>query len=343
MTAYFDDFPCITFEGLADISHFAAEKLLDILGINFSMKDHKRLKFANKFILLGVEIKFPYFDDPVIFVDNTVDRKLEVEYLVEEIIKAGVCHKGVAATLFGKLGFMSSQTWSRVGPLLTWAIKRRAQEPDADDIDDDLRASLDAASVLVNAPPRQVVVASERRVRWILTDAAAEPSGDGKHRVTIGAVMLSFSGRIARHFSEEVPAEVVNLWSDTLQPITYAESLAVLAAKAVWNGWMKECDCVFAVDNVGAQQSLIRYNSSSLRLREVLRAHLVLDARYGIHSWITWVPSESNLADRPSRLDESVVLQSGSVRDRIINKAWSAIVALMRLSIVAVAKTFAQR
>ena len=343
MTAYFDDFPGITFEGLADISHFSAEKILQLLGIEFSTKVNKRMHFAKSFSLLGVTVKFMEVAGDYIIVDNTEDRKIEVDNIVQEVLEKKQCNKALAAVLFGKLGFMSSQTWSRVGPLLTWAIRKRAQDPDGEHLDEELRSSLLCALALVRAPPREVVISSNRRVRWCLTDAAAEPDGTGGYKVTIGGVLLAFSGAVWRHFCEEVPQEIVRRWVSSNQPIAYAESLAALVAKVIWHGWMSGCDCVIAVDNIAAQQTLIRFNSKSPLLREVLRGHLVVDTRYSIRSWITWVASESNIADAPSRLDDARVVGLGSVRDRVSSPAWNAILAWLALSEVAVAKLFALR
>eukprot|EP00971_Amphidinium_carterae_P281994 5597901-Amphidinium_carterae.1 len=54
MTSYFDDFPSVAFKGMADAAHYAAEQLLGMLGIEFSMKSHKRLPYASDFVMLGV-------------------------------------------------------------------------------------------------------------------------------------------------------------------------------------------------------------------------------------------------------------------------------------------------
>ena len=305
MTSYFDDFPGISYAGVSDISHFAAEKLLTLLGIDFSKKEHKRLGFAKQFIMLGVNITFPLTRGSMILVDNTAERKTEVELLIKDVLAAGTCSKGTAATLFGKLGFMSSQTWSRVGPLLTWALRERANSFVDTALDDDLRSSLASALVLVNAPPREVVISSSRKVRWLFTDAAVEPSEDDLHFITIGGVLLGEHGTIWRHYSERVPDHISALWRSSGQPITYAESLAALVAKVVWHRWLEGCDCVVCVDNIGAQQSLIRYNSRSPLLRGVLRGHLLVDSQYSLRQWVTWVPSESNVADAPSRLDDA--------------------------------------
>ena len=197
-----------------------------------------------------------------------------------------------------------------------------------------------AAAELLDAPPRKIPIGVVKPVRWIFADAAAKLFAEEKFEVTLGGVLIGVEGSILRHFSEKVPEFFIELWKDSRQPITYGESMAALVAKLLWHDRVPGCDLGLAVDNIGAQQSLVRWSTRSELLRGLLKAHLLVDAMHRLRCWVTWVPSESNVADKPSRLDCSEVVAAGSTRDVVPASLWVAVRTFMGMSDRAVAKAF---
>eukprot|EP00971_Amphidinium_carterae_P328967 6461149-Amphidinium_carterae.1 len=272
--------------------------------------------------MLGLRVSFPgAWADERIIVENTVERVAEVRSVVDEIMGAISCGVREPASLLGRVNFMTTQTWSRAGLLFTRALRMRAVGNEVKW--QDLAYSLQCIREILQSPPREVRVQVSPKPVWVYTDAAVE--GDS---MTIGGV-LAVPGMPLRHFSASIPSIVKSLWQESRQPITYAESLAALCV-----------DVVLAVDNIGAQQSLIRYQTSSETLRAIVKAHLVVDAKHLFRVWVTWVPSESNIADGPSRLDNSSVEALGSVLDHVSETLWQGVLVLMSLSDVAAARAF---
>eukprot|EP00971_Amphidinium_carterae_P331395 6464913-Amphidinium_carterae.1 len=265
--------------------------------------------------MLGLRVSFPRaWVDEQIMVENTAERVAEIRSVVDEILGATSCGPRDAASLLGRVNFMTTQTWSRAGLLFTRALRRRAV---GDEVNwQELSRCLHCIREILQSPPREVRVRVSPKTVWVYTDAAVE--GDS---MTIGGV-LAVPGMALRHFSASIPSCVKSLWQESRQPITYAESLAALVAKCLWSPFLKCVDVVLAVDNIGAQQSLIRYQTSSETLRAIVKAHLVVDAKHLFRVWVTWVPSESNIADGPSRLDNSSVEALGSVLDHVSDKLW---------------------
>ena len=127
LTAYFDDYPSVSYKGVAEISQFAVEKVLSLLGIKFSDKPQKRLLFDGTFCVLGVQVDFPKTVEVAdLVVRNTDARKFEVKKFIDELVASSSCSRTQAASLLGKLGFMSSQIWARVGLLLITGVRRRS-------------------------------------------------------------------------------------------------------------------------------------------------------------------------------------------------------------------------
>ena len=332
-SAYFDDFPCVTFKPLATATQFVMEGCLDTMGFAYSLKDHKRLPFASTFNMLGVVVSFPKMDGFFIKIGNTKDRKDEVATIVNDILMTGGMTQAEAASLSGRIGFLSSQVWSRVGQVLVSELKRRALGGDqAFELDDGLRDALQAAVLLLSSPPRLVGVQPNRQTTWMFTDAACEPVDSGFLCCTLGGVLLDAFGRPSRFFSCEVPGEVSENWSSSRQPITYAESLAALVGKLIWKDFIKDSYLVLGLDNIAAQQSLARYSSNSRPLRMIIRAHLVLDASLRLRTWVAWVPSESNIADSPSRLACDELRRNALREDYVVEDVWTEVGRLISLS-----------
>ena len=329
MCCYFDDYPCATYRSLSSLSQFAAEKALDLLGVRISQKPHKRLPFDECFSVLGVQIRFPsdYLNASAIKVLNTLDRQQEINDIIKDTLDKGTLSPAEASSLAGRLNFLSSQAWSRAGVLLTAYIRARADDRTANSkLDDNLLDSLQAALTLIQSPPRHVRVNHPHATCWIFSDAAVTVDENNKTNITIGGVLLDEDAKPAMYFSEIVPETVTALWEDVVQPVTYAESLGALIAKKLWGRYLIGKDVILGIDNIAAQQTLIRGSSRSEHLRGVLRCHMLEDRVWDLKVWYTWVPSESNVADKPSRMRCSELDEYSCVRMPVNREIWEEIV-----------------
>ena len=118
--------------------------------------------------------------------------------------------------------------------------------------------------------------------------------------------MLDMTAGLARYFGERVSDELQEEWSDWLQKrqvIGQAELLPVLLALQVWRPWCQGRRILLFVDNEAARFGPIKGASDSRHSRNLLRH--IATARMGMDAvlWVARVPSTSNPADGPSRLD----------------------------------------
>ena len=86
------------------------------------------------------------------------------------------------------------------------------------------------------------------------------------------------------------------------------EAIAVVLAMQLWVAHLVSSDCVIYLDNEGARFSLIKGYSAAWSITKICHAFAVLCEENTILPWCARVPSCSNLADHPSRFNDSPLL-----------------------------------
>ena len=92
------------------------------------------------------------------------------------------------------------------------------------------------------------------------------------------------------------------------------EFFAVFCAMCLWKGKLAGCNVVIHTDNDGVRDSSISCHTTSANALPILNACLQLEFEAAWNTWITRVPTESNIADNPSRFDVTSLIQSGCVK-----------------------------
>ena len=151
---------------------------------------------------------------------------------------------------------------------------------------------------LLTGAPRTLRLNSSAPV-FLFTDGAVEDSS------TIGAVLYSERGAMEAVFGEVVPPEVCAhlLENKTLGIIAEMELLPVLVAFQVWSSRLKDKRVTVYLDNDGARHSLISGKTGSETCARLVNQILVLESNLGLQPWFARVPSKSNPADAPSRME----------------------------------------
>ena len=124
-------------------------------------------------------------------------------------------------------------------------------------------------------------------------------------------------------FGEEVPADLVRAWATKgkKQVIGQAELAPVLVAKTLWAPDLLDVALLAFVDNEAAKLSLVSGVSPTPASEAILCASALCDAHLGTHQWVSRVPSASNPADAPSRLE----FPGGWRRRRVRRVDWAAL------------------
>ena len=96
------------------------------------------------------------------------------------------------------------------------------------------------------------------------------------------------------------------------QLVGQAELLPVVLAQHLWAPLFRERRALIFVDNDAARHAIIKGASPSGPSAILVDAFWTMEAELGAFSWIERVPSPSNPADAPSRLQFAELLRRGA-------------------------------
>eukprot|EP00971_Amphidinium_carterae_P196511 3899745-Amphidinium_carterae.2 len=140
-SAYFDDFPTATYSEVGSATQFP----------------HKRKAFSVD--LLGVRLVFlhPAQGKGAIEVLSTPEKKEEITEPIERALETRSLALGEAFSLIGKLGFLNSPVWNRIGVLMLGPNHRKTEESEpTDELNETFCESLRAVLLVLQGPPRRV-------------------------------------------------------------------------------------------------------------------------------------------------------------------------------------------
>ena len=152
---------------------------------------------------------------------------------------------------------------------------------------------------------------------WFIFTGASHEFQTDKPCAGIGAVLVDAWGKKQRFFSKELGAALLEE-INVSHRIFEGEFFAVLCALQVWCNSLSGCDVVLHTDNDAARNCFMSCHTDSLSTQKILEACITIEANSGSNIWITWVPTESNLVDDPSRLHTANLLQCGCFEDKIL-------------------------
>ena len=296
---FYDDYPCLSFRALARSTETAVLALLRFLG--WPTSDDKRPPFAEDVAALGVVFRLGAPDREYLVV-NKPGRVEDIMAEIERVLAEGRLTPSRAAALVGRLGFAESQLFGRFLRLGAPELYRRAYEASASaHVDPPLKAALEwLAQFLPRAGGRRVArVNEDEPAVLIFTDGACEGT-----KVTVGGVLVD--GEAVEYFGFDVAGALVNEWSGWVrgkQVIGQAELYPVWLSRIFWGRRLAGRKVVHYVDNEAARFGFIKGHSDSSHSCRLLRAIASCPPPWPAAVWVARVPSASNPADGPSRLD----------------------------------------
>ena len=223
-----------------------------------------------------------------------------------------------AAKLFGKLDFLNTTFFGRVGRLGLALLKGRQYAHCTDGrwhLGSRLReALLWCLELLLLAPPRELSVQSQSQRPCILyTDGSSDPGRSPMHYV--GAVLFDplLPHPIYTHCS--VPEEVVSAWLPSGQQIHLVELFGGPLALDTFAEHLRGRLFIQFVDNSAALGSLVKRYSPTSNMLHLVGDYWLRCASLRCFPYLDRVESKSNCSDEPSRpdLDNTLMAQLGAV------------------------------
>jgi hypothetical protein len=300
---FFDDFTQVEPAATCPSAWMAAEFLFDLLGWQWAAA--KRSRPSSSFVALGVVLTFPTCGDELVIVSNKPGRAEALTEVLVEARGSGKFPPAAAASFVGRVNYLRSQLFGRVGILPLRVLMHRSSGKDRTHV---FTLELESAILMLlelvrDTKPRGVAERETKPHMVLFTDGAAE--GTAFSNVTVGAVLLDPFDDHVEFFGLPVPGSLLEEWRAQgagEQVIGQAEILPVVFAREVWHLNLRGRRLLVFIDIDSARFALIKADSPSAASRGLLERLSRCDSSSPVPSWYARCPSASNIADGPSRM-----------------------------------------
>ena len=305
---YFDDFTQIEPEMTSQSAMDTMEQMLDMLGWKVSKGD-KRLPFMEEFNSLGVRVNLKNSKYGQIIVTNKPGRIESLSAFVNSVLEAKEMGFKEALSIKGKVQYAEGQLFGRVAApicrlLSVWASSGSVRKVDSHTE----RKLLGVCYTLATAKPRVIDPRDRRKPLLLFSDGACEA------RTSIGAVLLE-DGVQPEAFGAVVSSSLVKQWATKVgqeQVVGQAELYPLWVSRLTWGERMKGRKVIYFIDNDSARMALIKSYSPVKPSLDIIMGCVEWDGSNNSTAWYARVPTESNIADAPSRMDRCFCEQIGA-------------------------------
>ena len=309
---YFDDFDTCepTFAKKTGQKHLVELCSPTFFGFAFADEKHEEMDESN--VYLGVLTDFStMLSEGSIIVGITQKRRKKLRDLADTALTAQVVPSAIMQSIIGKARFVLSAAFSSLGKACLQPLQQHAAQRDPGPLSEWARDSIEFVKLLCDIMPdcRIPIFRSEAAPIIIFTDAEGKkrkgnraPSGHIGFKV-IHPTRGSFWS------CAPVPASIVSLLDEVRKRDTYIGQFEVIAAISAFLSLPSEFfegrPVQLWIDNSGAIGCLIKGYSGKADCAKLVNAFHFVVATKGIASlYIDYVPTDSNIADVPSRWHE---------------------------------------
>ena len=310
-SSFFDDFVCISRPEDMCSADMVVHFLFRSTGWVLSEDPEKDVGFQQCFAALGVEFDL-----------SSAKRKAELRTMVERHLAEDSLSADDSERLRSRLMLAESQIFGRSSKLALRAIgSPSVKGATCAPLDADVKFGLQwMLQRLVESPPREIR-AADGGTLLLFVDGACEPSLKAEETMvtSVGAVLVDEMGHGLHFFGLQLPSTVTRPWSGgSKQNLVFeAEVLPYTLALACWSETLKGKHVLVFIDNDGARHSWIRGTADSFYARSMIHKGTLLESELDVSTYFCRVPTHSNLADGPSRLDFHMCRKIGAIETAI--------------------------
>ena len=291
---YYDDYPMISHAAIS-LSTMSAAKYFCI-----KFSEAKPAPFGGEAEILGVVVDSGNCHMGEIRYRMKESRRDDILAELQQICSTRAVVPATLPSSLGRIQFAEGQLHDRAGKLAMADIREIG-------LNNKQKVSIEGlqlkAFALVKARfetnrERCLQVSSPGKPVIIFTDGSFEPDKTSCFEDTgVGGVMLR-----PGHWVQG-PADLLRRWHDAGKQhlIGQIELYGVLLAKFLWRQELSNRRSFFFIDNWGVLDCVIPGTWKDATWREMLLQMEEIDAAHPSLTWAARVPSESNLADPPSR------------------------------------------
>lgn len=326
-TCFYDDFTLLSRHDACKVTEWAAESLLNLLGVVFAKEGKKATSFDKTFASLGVIFDVSCICNKRVEIKHTEVRREELVQTVSDMLDSKLFSPKELERLRGRLlwfenfvcGRQANSHIAKLGNYIGASKKQVAMLGG-------LRVVLGAILERVTTSQPVVITPDINRTWLFFTGGACEDSS------SVGGVLIHPCGRAAFFFGEMLPETLEQaVRKDSKHPIYEVEILAILIALLLWGKLVWHAQTVFYLDNDAARSGFIRGSGATCVADVLIRAFCFFENALNIKSWFSRVPSHSNIADDPSRLNDATLSALGARKCAIDWKPISQVLLSSRL------------
>jgi hypothetical protein len=322
-TAYFDDYTVFCRDMLISNTSKTVDNLFDLLGIEVAREGSKATGFSKQFKSLGVELDLRDFCRAEARIGHTSERREEIGAVLDDILRASCVTAKQAESLRGRLHWFESFAFGRVangavktlGDLSLRGLKQIVLRPR------EIRDLCFLRDRVLQAPPLKLTPTC--LMSWVVfTDGACE-GPDGAKTGSIGGVLVCPRGTLVQFFGGTVPVDLMELLlSKSKNPIYELEVMPILVAVLLWGATCEHAQVCWYLDNEAGKSAFLKAYGATEVADGMVQDFTRHEMELQIKSWFSRVPSASNIADAPSRLEDSLMRDRGALKVAI---SWQAI------------------
>ena len=295
----------------AQASYFS---LHELIRFHFDLGKHK--PWSRCVVYCGVQTDWQDDVNSVVSIGVTRERRDKLRTRIAAILDANSLSPAEASSLRGKARWCVSPVFGRVG-LAAVALLKQRQQSSSSELDDELRDALEFLGVVVDVLPQFVVRFRRGEPRppvVVLTDASFETG----HTWLGFLICCPIAGCVWA--GEETPEWLLALLARHKRRESYIGQLET----AIASGPYFTCPSMFRdravfhyVDNQGALYSLINGRSRDGDTNRLVFLTLLRAVQLRCDVWFDYVPSASNIADLPTRLDAAAFARLERIGTRV--------------------------
>jgi len=316
VTRYYDD------HGVHEPSYAAGSgqachiQLHELLRFHFDTTKHA--PWSREVVYTGVCTDWSGDAAGVVTIGVSRSRRDSVRKLIAEALNTGTLSAAAASSLRGKARFCLCPVFGRVGLAAVHLLGERQKDPDATAVDAELSEVLHFLDVVIDKLPNFEVCFRKERVLpavVVLTDASWETNHSWLGFLVVCPLRGAFWA------GSSTPAWLMDLLRSHKLAGSYIGQLELAAAAAPYfslpHDSRRDRAVMHYVDNQGACYGLIHGRSKDADANRLIFVVNMRAAVLKCDVWYDYVPSASNIADLPTRLDAKAFARLEAIARRV--------------------------
>ena len=290
IAVYIDDFMIVDLRRAGETGQRSFASFVRMLKYRLDVPKRLPMATSNKALGVLVDLASAHISG-VCTLSPTPERVADMSEKLREVISRGHFLNTEADTVLGRLGFLATTMFSKVGRAANAPLRIAANDRRNSDWSAVVRCLNFMLIILSTVGAREVhtKLDAARRFARIYTDASFSGLG----------IVILIEGK-SFWTSTHVDADLMERWS--LTDIGGLEGLAAVCGLCFLASVAPDvCDFVIYVDNMEVASNLVSgYSDRDCLVCLMLEFYLLVAARPG-RVWIEWVPTAANISDIPSR------------------------------------------